>query len=125
MGTEGGGYDFLVVSEKSGEALNEARPGTTVISEEQVYPASSAEGFDHSDGSIGTVTIVQWKSSERRAAFIAHFAFEDGDSVSLTGFAPNGNWLGRGVVAYSGGTGKFTGRAGQLDLASENPKRWG
>jgi hypothetical protein len=126
MGTEGGGYDFPVVSDRPGEELIGAPPGSTVIVDEPIYPPEAPDPYGHGNEEIGTVTIVQFKGQGNRIPFAAHFAFNDGDSVSLTGFVPgNGSWKGKGVVAYGGGTGKFASRAGQLDLQSDNPKRWG
>ena len=126
MGTERDWYDFPVVSDGAGEELIAAPPGSTVIVDEPFYPAEPPDPFGHGDEAIGTVTIVQFKGQGNRIPFTAHFEFNDGELVSLSGFVPgNGSWKGRGVVAYGGGTGKFTGRAGQLDLQSDNPKRWG
>jgi hypothetical protein len=126
MGTEGGGYDFPVVSDRRGEELIGAQPGSTVIVDEPVYPPEPPDPYGHGGDEIGTVTIVQFKGQGNRIPFAAYFAFNDGDSVSLTGFVPgDGSWKGRGVVAYGGGTGKFASRAGQLDLQSDNPRRWG
>ena len=126
MATEGGGYDFPVVSDRRGEELIGAQPGSTVIVDEPVYPPEPPDPYGHGGDEIGTVTIVQFKGQGNRIPFAAYFAFNDGDSVSLTGFVPgNGSWKGKGVVAYGGGTGKFASRTGQLDLQSDNPRRWG
>jgi hypothetical protein len=126
MGTEGAGYDFPVVSDRRGEELIGAQPGSTVIVDEPVYPPEPPDPYGHGGDEIGTVTIVQFKGQGNRIPFAAYFAFNDGDSVSLTGFVPgNGSWKGKGVVAYGGGTGKFASRTGQLDLQSDNPRRWG
>jgi hypothetical protein len=126
MATEGGGYDFPVVSDRRGEELIGAQPGSTVIVDEPVYPPEPPDPYGHGGDEIGTVTIVQFKGQGNRIPFAAYFAFNDGDSVSLTGFVPgDGSWKGKGVVAYGGGTGKFASRTGQLDLQSDNPRRWG
>ena len=121
-----GGYDFPVVSDGGSEELASARPGTTLIVDETVYAASDPEtGFDRGDR-VGTLTIVQWKGSGHGVPFVAYFLFDDDESVTLTGFAPgNGTWKGARMIAYSGGTGKFASRTGELPLESDNPKRWG
>jgi hypothetical protein len=127
---EGPVHDFPAVSESvdagSTGSLIEARPGTTVIVDDTVYQWVGPDPYDRGE-QIGTVTIVHWKSATGdRVPFTAHFEFDDGDTVSLTGVVPGkGTWKGKGVVAYGGGTGKFAGRTGQLDLESDNPKRWG
>jgi hypothetical protein len=121
----GANGDFPAVSEKQNNDLIEAKPGTTVA-EEPLYAWTGPGTYDHGDEEIGTVTIVQWKGSGNRVPFTAHFEFNDGDVVWLTGLVPGGgSWNGRGVVAYGGGSGKFADRRGALDLESENPKRWG
>jgi hypothetical protein len=126
MAMQGNGrYDFPVVSEKSGDELIEAKQGTTVA-EEPAYKWIGPGPFDHDGEQVGTVAIVQWKGSGGRVPFTAHFEFNDGNVVVLTGLVPgNGSWNGRGLVAYGGGSGEFAERHGVLDLESENPKRWG
>jgi hypothetical protein len=123
--TDGGSYDFPVVSEGSSNELIAAKPGTTVV-EEPVYAWTGPGTYDHDEEQIGSVAIAQWKGSGGRVPFTAHFEFNDGEVVVLAGLVPgNGSWNGRGLVAYGGGSGKFAERHGPLDLESENPKRWG
>jgi hypothetical protein len=121
----GANGDFPAVSEGRSSELVEAGPGTTVV-EEPLYAWTGPGTYDHGEKQIGTVTIAQWKGSGDRVPFTAHFDFDDGDVVLLTGLVPgNGSWNGGGVAAYGGGSGKFAERHGSVDVETENPKRWG
>jgi len=126
---DGYGYDFPVVSMKDEEPsvdLAAADPGSTVVQDETLYEAVGPDIFDIGRR-VGSLTIVHWKSSRgERVVFTAHFEFDDGELVALTGVVPGrGSWKGVGRAGYSGGTGKFADRRGDIAVESFNPKHWG
>jgi hypothetical protein len=126
---DGYGYDFPVVSMKEEQPtvdLVTAEPGATVVDDETLYEAVGPDTYDVGSR-VGSLTIVHWKSSTgERVLFTAHFEFDDGEIVALTGVVPGrGSWQGTGRVGYSGGTGKFADRRGDIAVKSSNPKYWG
>ena len=54
------------------------------------------------------------------------FTFGDEDIIVAHGLLPsNGRRLGNGLLAVTGGTGRFDRVSGRLEVESRNPKRWG
>jgi hypothetical protein len=54
------------------------------------------------------------------------FRFDDGPTLTVHGVLPlEDGAMGSGVVAITGGTGRYRGARGELPVEKRNPKRWG
>jgi hypothetical protein len=130
MEIEGTTYDFPFVSRGAGnEAAAEqelAPPKKTKAWAETLYRAHTS-GMDPDGNPIGTVTIVHGRGSDR-IPFVAYFTFDAVDDVVVVrGDVPGerGSFKGRTTAVITDGTGAFEGRNDEIDVVSENPKRWG
>ncbi len=78
---------------------------------------------------VGVVHIVETTAAHgNRVLVSATFDLDDGSSMVVQGVAEriqhNGRPSFRGRLGIGGGTGKFKGRRGQVDVDVCNPKRW-
>jgi len=128
---EGTRYDFPAISAEgrdAGAGFREVRFGEIAFREETLFEDIGEDWKNGGWGkSIGIVTLEHTPTSDARRIWVrASFAFDDGDTVEYVGLVPGeGSWHGRGRLGYRGGTGKFTGARGPLDVESTNPKHWG
>lgn len=78
---------------------------------------------------VGIVHIVETAAAHgNRVLVTATFDLDDGDTLVAHGVAEriqhHGRPSFRGRLSIGGGTGKFKGRRGQVDVDVCNPKRW-
>jgi hypothetical protein len=101
--------------------------GAQVLRVEDVF--EEADECEHGDQRIGVVGIVETTTGHgNRVLVTATFDLDDGDSLVVQGVAEriqhNDHPSFRGRLGVGGGTGKFKGRRGQVDVDVCNPKRW-
>jgi hypothetical protein len=79
-------------------------------------------------GQVGIVHIVETNAARNRVLVTATFDLDDGDTLVAHGVVEriehNGRPSFKGRLGIGGGTGKFKGRRGQVDVDVCNPKRW-
>ena len=115
--TERGGHDDIPLG----------GGGAQVLRVEDVYEKTGE--CEHGDESIGVVGIVETTTGHgNRVLVTATFDLDDGDSLVVQGVAERIEHQGapsfRGRLGIGGGTGKFKGRRGQVDVDVCNPKHW-
>jgi hypothetical protein len=116
----GSKHDFPAVSEESPSTPGGGERSSEMV--ETVYQWKGPEKYGKGE-KIGSVTV-----RSNGARFTADFTFDDRDIVTLDGAIPgNGSWKGKGKATYvrGKGTGKFANRTGDIEIESDNPKRWG
>jgi hypothetical protein len=101
--------------------------GAQVLRVEDVYEKTGE--CEHGSEPIGVVGIVETTTGQgNRVLVTATFDFDDGDSLVVQGAAERIEHKGRpsfrGRLGIGGGTGKFKGRRGQVDVDVCNPKHW-
>ncbi len=101
--------------------------GAQVLRVEDVY--EETDECEHGDQPIGVVGIVETITGHgNRVLVTATFDLDDGDSLVVQGVAEriqhHDRPSFRGRLGIGGGTGKFKGRRGQIDVDVCNPKRW-
>ncbi len=122
---------FPLESEEEGEEVGRRRPlepGAPELREDKLYAYRDGERGDQ----IGVVKYLATRTPGGRRVLchiIFQFEEDEHDTISASGLLPfQEPTFGSGVVAITGGTGRF---AGILDLRRElpvevwNPKRWG
>ena len=101
--------------------------GAQVLRVEDVY--EETEECGHGEKRAGVVAIVETTTGHgNRVLVSATFDLDDGDSLEVQGVAEriqhHDHPSFRGRLGVVGGTGKYKGRRGQVDVDVCNPKRW-
>ncbi len=105
------------------EDLAAASPGLVVSIDQDLYeevgpPWAKGKRMGEAHGSV-VVTEGQL------GMCLITFKFNDLDTIVAHGSLPvAGSTVGSGHMAVSGGTGKYVGASGSLDVEHRNPKRW-
>ena len=122
-----GGFP-LVSDQGRGPAWTELRVGTHVrVKPEPVYVPTD-DRFGHGDTPVGLVAISH--GDQGNGVFAAFFHMNDGSEAVVAGRMPGMDedtlWLGKSTARVNEGTGSFEGWVGaDIEIQSENPKRWG
>jgi hypothetical protein len=125
--------DRLIFISEDGDAafstddVSGAPPASVAAVDDLLYRAISddPDSFEHEAEPAGTVHASAIVGHGGGATWTVVFELKDGSTITATGFLPlvNGRpGAGRGTV--TGGSGRFRGLRGELDVRVKNPHRW-
>jgi hypothetical protein len=119
------GEGFTVIGddeEQTPEDLSGLAPRDVVVIDQQLYEDT---GYFDKGGHVGWAHGSGVVTHHGRVVCHVSFIFEDGDTVVAHGVVPvEGRTIGSGLMAVTGGTGRFKNAAGTMYLETVNPKRW-
>jgi hypothetical protein len=119
------GEGFTVIGddeEQSPDDFAGLAPRDVVVIDQQLY---------EDDGYFDKGRHVGWAHGSgvvtHRVRIVCHvtFVFEEGDTLAAHGVLPiEGRTIGNGLMAVTGGTGRYRNAGGTMYVETVNPKRW-
>lgn len=104
-----------------------APPASVAAVDDPLYRATSTDpdSFDRESEPVGTVRATAIVGHDSRAVWNIVLDFFDGSTIVALGSLPVVSGRpGAGRVSVTGGSGRFTGLTGELEVRVKNPKRW-
>jgi hypothetical protein len=119
------GEGFTVIGddeEQSPQDLSQAPPREVIVIDQQLY---EDDGYFDKGKHVGWAHGSGVITHHGRVVCHVTFVFEEGDTVVADGVVPVAETtIGNGLMAVTGGTGKYRNAGGTMYVESVNPKRW-
>jgi hypothetical protein len=104
--------------------LGQGGPGNVGSFDEELYEPVSEDSWDPGER-VGSVDGVYVVTPSGRAVVTLTMRFDGDDSLTATGSLRHEEGRARdGVMSITGGTGRFTGRRGELSVEFRNPHKY-